>query len=66
MATHSSILAWEIPWPEDPGGLEGCKRIRHDLAAKPLQLYVCHMHNPKLGAEMERGDNKNELGDDRN
>ena len=20
MATHSSILAWEIPWPEDPGG----------------------------------------------
>ena len=22
MATHSSILAWEIPWIEDPGGLE--------------------------------------------
>ena len=22
MATHSSILAWEIPWTEDPGGLE--------------------------------------------
>ena len=22
MATHSSILAWEIPWVEDPGGLE--------------------------------------------
>ena len=22
MATHSSILAWEIPWPEDPGGLQ--------------------------------------------
>ena len=21
MATHSSILAWEIPWPEEPGGL---------------------------------------------
>ena len=28
MATHSSILAWEIPWTEDPGGLQsswGCK-----------------------------------------
>ena len=22
MATHSSILAWEIPWMEDPGGLQ--------------------------------------------
>ena len=22
MATHSSILAWEIPWTEEPGGLE--------------------------------------------
>ena len=22
MATHSSILAWEIPWPEEPGGLQ--------------------------------------------
>ena len=23
MATHSSILAWEIPWTEEPGGLSG-------------------------------------------
>ena len=22
MATHSSILAWQIPWPEEPGGLQ--------------------------------------------
>ena len=22
MATHSSILTWEIPWPEEPGGLQ--------------------------------------------
>jgi len=22
MATHSSILAWEIPWTEEPGGLQ--------------------------------------------
>ena len=32
MATHSSILAGEIPWTEEPGGLQfwGLQRIRHD------------------------------------
>ena len=32
MATHSSILAWRIPWTEEPGGLQfmGSQRIRHD------------------------------------
>ena len=32
MATHSSILAWEIPWMEEPGGLQsmGSRRVRHD------------------------------------
>ena len=32
MATHSSILAWRIPWTEEPGGLQslGGKRIGHD------------------------------------
>ena len=24
MATHSSILAWRIPWTEEPGGPQGC------------------------------------------
>ena len=34
MATHSSILAWKIPWIEDPGGLQstGSQRVRHDWA----------------------------------
>ena len=34
MATHSSILAWEIPWTEVPGRLQsmGSKRVRHDWA----------------------------------
>ena len=29
MATHSSILAWRIPWTEEPGGyrLQGCKEL---------------------------------------
>ena len=34
MVTHSRILAWEIPWTEEPGGLQsmGSQRIRHDWA----------------------------------
>jgi len=33
MATHSSILAWKIPWTEEPGGYSpwAQKRVRHDL-----------------------------------
>ena len=32
MATCSSILAWEIPWTEEPGGLQSMElqRVRHD------------------------------------
>ena len=32
MASHSSILAWRIPWTEKPGVLQsmGSKRVRHD------------------------------------
>ena len=39
IATHSSILAWEIPWAEERGGLQsmGSQRVRHDLAAKQQQ-----------------------------
>ena len=31
-ATHSSILAWEIPWTEEPGGLQlmGSQRVEHN------------------------------------
>ena len=31
-AAHSSILAWEIPWTEEPGGLQsmGPQRVKHD------------------------------------
>ena len=36
MATHYSNLAWEIPWTEEPGGLQsmGSQGVRHDLATK--------------------------------
>ena len=32
MATHSSTLAWKIPWTEEPGGLQsiGSQRVGHD------------------------------------
>ena len=42
--THSSILAWEIPWTEEPGGLESMKsqRVGHNLATE-------HAHNITLG-----------------
>ena len=36
MAAHSNILAWEIPWTEEPGGLQpmGLQRIRHNWATE--------------------------------
>ena len=37
MATHSSILAWKIPWTEKPGRLQSVhavSRVGHDLATK--------------------------------
>ena len=32
IATHSSVLAWRMPWTEEPGGLQsrGPQRVRHD------------------------------------
>ena len=32
MATHSSVLAWRIPWTEEPGGLQsmGSQRVEHN------------------------------------
>ena len=32
MAAHSNILAWRIPWTEEPGGLQstGSQKVRHD------------------------------------
>ena len=42
MATHSSVLAWEILWTEEPHGLQfspwGNKRVGHDLVTKQQAL----------------------------
>ena len=37
LATSSSVLAWEIAWTEEPGGLQamGSQRVRHNLVTKP-------------------------------
>ena len=41
-AVHSSIFAWEIPWTEEPGGLQslGSQRFGHDWATKQEQWPV--------------------------
>ena len=43
METNSNILAWRIPWAEEPGKLQfmGLQRVRHDLAAN---TYVLNIH----------------------
>ena len=40
MATHSSILAWRIPWTEEAGGLQsmGSQRVRHDCVTNTTLL----------------------------
>ena len=51
MATHSVILAWKIPWTEEPGGLQsiGSQRVGHDWVTKPppyvyMDIYWWRMH----------------------
>ena len=46
MATLSGILAWEIPWMEDPGRLQslGLQRVEHDLATKHAHTRT-HMYH---------------------
>ena len=46
MATHSNILALDIPWTEEPGELQsmGLQRIRHDLETKKQQTSSHFFH----------------------
>ena len=48
VATHSSILAWRIPWTEEPGGLQsmGSQRVRHDWATSLTLLTNSMSHTP--------------------
>ena len=42
MATHCSIIAWEIPWAEEPSGLQsmGSQRVGYNLATEKKKLIV--------------------------
>ena len=40
MATHSNILAWKIPWTEDPGGLSTWDRNEADAAERLSRVAV--------------------------
>ena len=53
MATHSSILAWKIPWTEEPGRLQsmGSERVRHDwVTSLSLWLYPALSSSPAINA----------------
>ena len=41
MVTHSSILAWEIPWTEEPGGLQSMEWQRDMIEELSTHVYVC-------------------------
>ena len=57
MATHSTVLAWEISWTEEPGGLQsvGLQRIRYNLATKeaawPTKPGDCSGSSPLPGTQ---------------
>ena len=48
MATHSGILAWRIPWTEEPGGLQsmGSQRVEHEQASNT------HIHTHAMSKRM--------------
>ena len=58
VATHVSILAWEIPWTEEPGGLQsmGSQRVGHGLVTKEQQQ---HFNGGMLG--ITQGDGRKDL-----
>ena len=43
VATHSSILAWRIPWTEEPGGIQamGLQRVGYNKAIEQQQIQDC-------------------------
>ena len=45
LATHSNILAWEIPWMEEPSGQQSMElqRVRHKRATKQIYKWLIHV-----------------------
>ena len=52
IAIHSGILAWRIPWTEEPDGLQsiGLQKVRHDRATKHTHTVVTTRYNPLGGS----------------
>ena len=52
MATHSSVLAWRIPWTEEPGGLQSMRshRVGHDRATEHARTLVLFQDTSRLGS----------------
>ena len=46
VSTHSNILAWEIPWTEEPGGLQsmGLQRVGRNLVTEPAGMLVSSLY----------------------
>ena len=63
IATHSSILPWEIPWSEESGGLQsmGSKRVGRDLGAKSQQhvVYILKSYNWKKAKSEDKSSKVN-------
>ena len=61
MATHSSILAWRIPWTEEPGGQRsmGSQRIRHSLATNTYRRNEIMMNRKQQKIENRQIDKNN-------
>ena len=58
MKIHSSILAWKIPWTEEPGGLQsmGSQRVRRNWAcmhAHTYKIYICKLVSSQSGHTRE-------------
>ena len=68
MATHSSVLVWEIPWTEEPGGLQSRELQRaghvsrhtppHRTGAVQQQCKVCHLSNLSFSSSHNQKMNK--------
>ena len=56
MATHSSTLAWKIPWIEEPGRLQsmGSQRVRRDWATSQCQLHAADTNSHLLATHIAR------------
>ena len=57
MATHSSTLAWKIPWTEEPGKLKsmGSQRVKHDRATENKHKINCILRFQIYAIKLRKG-----------